>query len=566
VLKFNRPVISVASNNFFILHCVIIIAITAVSYLNCWHADFISLDDMSILDSLQTSERTLSSMFLGGGGDYFRPLTFISFIFDLSLFGRDARWFHFVNLLIHIANSLLLYLLARQLFKQYTQGGSAAFCAALLFALHPVNTEAVMWVASRTDLLCCFFFLLALIAGLNMELSNAKAGGAFFLMYLCSLLAKEASIAVVLIVPFYCLLNRKTISKSRCITLLTATGTATLLYLLMRNGFTSTPDKGIVKVISASSSSTQFLTETLAVFGFYVKKLFVPLPLNFAIVTVNTHVYVWVGIVFVLIVTIMLFRASPLRLPLLIVVCGIVPPLMAMHGKLPWTPFAERYLYIPSIGFALVAGTIIACFDTVWLRRLFYGVVMVCGVITVDRVALWTDSKAFWYDVLNKSPEFSRSYVGVAIELIKESKLDEAQVLLKKSLKMGFNSDFVWSNLAAIHLARKNYTEYEKAIDRAAQLSKQPASYYRMLVQVVTRHLDYYDDKDALYRRIAGYYLKAYAKDPTYIDGLYNTAKTYMYLNENELALKYFNQFLETPGDTMYRPYAKLLIAKIEKK
>lgn len=566
MLKFNRPVISVANNNFFVLHCVIIIALTAVSYHNCWHADFISLDDVSILDSLQSSERSLKSMFLGGGGDYFRPLTFISFIFDLNLFGRDARWFHLVNLLIHIANSLLLYLLAKQLFKQSTQSGTAAFCAALLFALHPVNTEAVMWVAARTDLLCCFFFLLALIAGLNKELSNAKAGGAFFLMYICSLLAKEASIAVVLIVPLYCLLNHKTISKSRSITLFTATGTATLLYLLMRNGFTSTPDKGIGKVIGSASPSTQFFTDNLAAFGFYIKKLFLPIPLNFAITTVNTDVYVWVGIVSVLIVAIMLLRSSPLRLPLLIVVCGIVPPLMAMHGKLPWTPFAERYLYIPSIGFALVVGTIIACFDTLWLRSLFYGVLLVCGVITVDRVALWTDSKAFWYDVLNKSPEFSRSYVGVAIELIKESKLDDAQVLLEKSLKMGFNSDFVWSNMAAIHLARKNYTEYEKAMDRAAQLSKQPARYYQMLVKVMTSHLDNYNDKDALYRRIAGYYLKAFTKDPSYVDGLYNTAKTYMYLKEDALALKYFKQYLETPGETMYRPYAKLLMAKIEKK
>lgn len=548
------------------LHSVIIFSLFFFTYLNALHADFISLDDVSILNMLQTSELPLRSLFFGGGGDYFRPMVFLSFILDLKLFGRDPLVFHAVNIGLHLINTFLVYLLAIQTIKPSSLQKSAACVSALLFALHPVNSEAVLWMAARTDLLCCTFFLLALLVGLHQSVGDIRAAVAFFIMFLCSLLSKEASIAMVLILPVYYLMNRSTVTPKRRNALFVALAAATVLYLFMRNGFQHGMDNGISKVVNAGVAKPLyvFVTESYAAFGFYIKKLFLPLPLNFAIVTIDTNFYALVGIITSAVLLIAFWKIESLRLALLIVVFGLVPPLLALHGKLPWTPFAERYVYLPSVGLALAAGICVSYSRFTWLRRLSLVLILVCGIATINRVVLWTDTKAFWYDVLNKSPEFPRSYVGVAIELIKEAKYDEAERLLKKSLDMGYKTDFVWANLAAIALARGDYVEYEKSALCAAQLSKHPASNYRALAQTLIELADRCANKDMLYRRVASYYLTAFTKDPSYIDGLYTAAKWYMYLNENELAQKYFRQFLATPGETMYKPFAKKLLDKLE--
>lgn len=550
-----------------LLHSSIIVLMVVFTYLNTLHVDFVSVDDISILDLLQSNEMPLRSLFLGGGGDYFRPLPFLSFILDLQLFGRDPLAFHAMNAGLHLINAFLVYLLALQTFRPSSLRKTASCAAALVFAMHPVNSEAVLWMAARTDLLCCAFFLLALLVGLNAQVDTIKAASAFFIMFLCSLLSKESSIATVLILPVYCQLNHSITSPARRYTLYGAMALATGLYLVMRNGFRQGMDNGIGKVIGSSAAKplSSFVTESFAAFGFYIKKLLLPMPLNFAIVSIDTSLYVIIGIMASIVLLFLFWRIASLRLALLILVFGLAPPLLALHGKLPWTPFAERYLYLSSIGMALAVGVCLSYCRFVWLRSLFLALILIYGCLTINRVVLWTDSKAFWYDILNKSPEFSRSYVGVAIELIKEAKYDEAQLLLEKSLAMGYDTDFVWSNMAAICLGRGDYVGYEKAAVHAAQLSKQPTSNYLALIHTITMNAGKYADKEMLYRRVAGYYIKAFERDPDYIDGLYNAAKTYMYLKENKLAIKYFNKFLVAPGETMYRPYAKLFILKLEK-
>jgi hypothetical protein len=80
-------------------------------------------------------------------------------MFDASLFGREARGFHFTNVLLHAGNSVLLFLLLRML----TGAVWRSVVVAALFALHPLRAESVVWVAERKDVLCGFFGLLALI-------------------------------------------------------------------------------------------------------------------------------------------------------------------------------------------------------------------------------------------------------------------------------------------------------------------------------------------------------------------------------------------------------------------
>src|SRR6202007_2624742 len=88
------------------------------------------------------------------------PLTWLSHMLDVTLFGKGSRGPHSVNLSLHVANSLLLFLLFRKMTGAHWP---SAFVAAL-FALHPLHVESVAWVAERKDVLSGLFFMLTLLA------------------------------------------------------------------------------------------------------------------------------------------------------------------------------------------------------------------------------------------------------------------------------------------------------------------------------------------------------------------------------------------------------------------
>ncbi|HYA42300.1 MAG TPA: hypothetical protein VEF34_13420 [Syntrophobacteraceae bacterium] len=88
------------------------------------------------------------------------PLTWISHMTDVQLFGLNRRMHHLINLLFHIANTLMLFFVFHRMTKALWQ---SAFIAAL-FALHPLHVESVAWAAERKDVLSSFFWMLTMIA------------------------------------------------------------------------------------------------------------------------------------------------------------------------------------------------------------------------------------------------------------------------------------------------------------------------------------------------------------------------------------------------------------------
>ncbi len=90
-------------------------------------------------------------------GDW-QPLVWLSFMLNSSVFGVRPIGFHGINLLLHSANAVMVYLL----FRKMTGRRGASFLAAVFFALHPLRVESVAWISERKDVLSGFFFLLTL--------------------------------------------------------------------------------------------------------------------------------------------------------------------------------------------------------------------------------------------------------------------------------------------------------------------------------------------------------------------------------------------------------------------
>jgi tetratricopeptide (TPR) repeat protein len=147
---------------------VLLIAVAAaLPYLGTLRADFVWDDDLLVLDhayyrdpALFWSTFTRNLIF---SPNYFRPLGLLTFFADFQLYGFRPWGYHLTNVLIHAATSAVAYLLLRRLLR--AGPGWLPPALALLFAWHPVQVEAVSFVAGRFDLLCTLFYLLALRLG-----------------------------------------------------------------------------------------------------------------------------------------------------------------------------------------------------------------------------------------------------------------------------------------------------------------------------------------------------------------------------------------------------------------
>jgi Flp pilus assembly protein TadD len=124
---------------------------------------FINIDDPGYLleNSHVQDGLTLDGIqwaFTTGYGANWHPVTWISHMLDVQLFGLQPRWHHVTNLLFHLANTLLLFFVLHRMTKARWE---SAFVAAL-FALHPLHVESVAWVAERKDVLSTFFWILTM--------------------------------------------------------------------------------------------------------------------------------------------------------------------------------------------------------------------------------------------------------------------------------------------------------------------------------------------------------------------------------------------------------------------
>jgi protein O-mannosyl-transferase len=144
--------------------CLALFAATLVFYNPISHDGFILLDDVPYILSnppvkAGLSWSTVKWAFTTFHAGYWHPLTWLSHALDCQLFGQNPAGHHYVSLLFHAANAVLLFLVL----EEATAVAWPSLIVAAIFALHPVNVESVAWAAERKNVLSMFFFLLAML-------------------------------------------------------------------------------------------------------------------------------------------------------------------------------------------------------------------------------------------------------------------------------------------------------------------------------------------------------------------------------------------------------------------
>ena len=160
-------------------------------------------DDKAILYNQTLQHPSLGRFFSGQNLGMYAPFSWIAYYVGSLLSKQDAWGYHLLGMVLHAGNAVMAYMLLRQLLQRHWP----AFFAAALFALHPVQTEAVSWAAALSTVLFSSFYLAGLLAYLQWKRATTPLYYALTLAaFLAALLSKSAAVTfplVLLLIDFF---------------------------------------------------------------------------------------------------------------------------------------------------------------------------------------------------------------------------------------------------------------------------------------------------------------------------------------------------------------------------
>ena len=571
-------------------HCIAVLFIAVVAaYFFSLSAGFNSVDDLKRITWLDNagSLNILHLFFPDGRNYYYRPLVTLTFFFDRDLWDSIASFIHLENILIHFGSVVLVFLLTRRVAVAYSASSLfPALWAALLFAWHPLATEAVCWVSGRYDLMACFFLLLAVW----LLLIGLQGGRQFVVMLsgvalLMACLSKE--VAVFALPGFLWLAlfsgGRKpvlTAIRERYWALL-APIAAVAIYFLMRHAATAR-DTGVKTALKGVVSSGDYdlfdkARVALKVYGFYFKKLFFPWPLNFGITQISDY-YVIAGLILCVGLLWLIWRRDLLSALALTAFCVLSPALLVVYGKMAWSPIAERYLYTSiALSAAPLTLWVTGFFERLtfakrrpYLVGLFALLVLFYGT-TAQRAWIWQDNIRLYRDTAEKSPDFLPAKTELASALLRRGEEAEAQKILTGMNASGSVPDYINDdlNLAVSYLNGGKPGEARDVL--LPLLNKNPKKRFEVLQflirtngQLLSRSPDP-QQKELLQQEIVDWLLEEQRIRPRTFT-LYRIGKAYLALGEKIEALKYFQRAkVKAPKGSHYYGALNSFIDRLQK-
>ena len=200
-------------------------------------------------------------------GIYYRPLYFSYYSIIYYFAGANAFFFHFVQLVLHITNTVLLFFLFKSFFKK-----QIALFLALVFLIHPINSEAVLYIADANDILFFFFGIIALL--ILQKYHSAKTLFIASLFILLSLFSKESGVLFLLITVIYISI----FDKKKFLSVLFANIVVFIVYMLLRLhaiGIGSYPSSAPISNLSIGER----MINIPSIIFFYLETFFLPVNL-----------------------------------------------------------------------------------------------------------------------------------------------------------------------------------------------------------------------------------------------------------------------------------------------
>jgi Flp pilus assembly protein TadD len=437
------------------------------------HHDFVNFDDDDYVTANPVVLRGLTWhgvawAFTTEHAVNWHPLTWLSHMLDVQLYGLDAGAHHLTNLLFHIGNTLLLFGLLHRMTGAL---GRSAFVAGL-FAVHPLHVESVAWVAERKDVLSTLFWMLTLWAYIeyvkrpDLRQSSRRRYAAVLLFFALGLMAKQMLVTlplVLLLLDFWPLgrvgigpnpaggwapardgwatAGRLVWEKLPLLALAAASSIAT--FVIHQRG-------GAVIILSAIPLQLR-IENALVSYVVYIGKMLWPAGLA-VLYPYPQSLSAWsVAVAFVTLtgISVAVIWAAPRR-PYLPVgwfwYLGTLVPVIGLI-QVGDQAIADRYTYIPLIGLFIIVAWGVPDLLVRWpLRRVVLPkialpaaaclVILACAITARGQLEYWEDSTTLWTHTLAVTTRNNIAHNNLGATLADQGKTDEAIAHYSEALRI----------------------------------------------------------------------------------------------------------------------------------
>jgi protein O-mannosyl-transferase len=485
------------------LSCIYILLslVTIVSFEQVRNFDFINFDDQVYVTHNQYVRTGLTRdsiiwAFTDSGRIFWHPLTWLSHMLDCQLFGLNAGRHHVVNLLLHLANTLLLF----NVLMQMTKAPWRSFFVAGAFALHPMHVESVAWVAERKDVLSTLFWMLTMIAYLRYAKRPVISRYLLTLiLFILGLMAKPILVTLpfVLLLLDYWPLERMRITKRRENIGLDDTNTNNTVqkpigYLLLEKvpflmfsavfsiiTFTDKGKFGALSVVENLSLSKQ-IGNAIVSYVVYIDKMIWPSRLAILYLhpgnTLSMVKFILSGALLLLIsFSVYIARKRKYLTVGWLWYLGVFVPVIGFvqTGGQAW---ADRYSYIPFIGlFIIVAWGANELFAKWRYRKITSAVLagailLACAICTRFQVRYWRNNTTVFEHAIKVTENNYVAYCTLAELLLQEGKIQQAIEYFTEALRA--KPDFIGAlnNLGYALAKQGKYYEAERYYRQALQI------------------------------------------------------------------------------------------------
>lgn len=450
----------------------IITVLPVLIYLNSLENTFVYDDYLTITNNHFIREwRYLSALF---NQKYFavsneltyRPVVTLSYFVDYAIWQLRPCGYHLTNLIIHTLNVYLVYFTAYLLFKNRI----TAFISCLLLSIHPIFSEAVNAVSYREDLLSATFLLVAFILFIKYNKSTNRRHfitwyALSLLTYLLAMLSKETAVVLPFLILSYDLIFQKNhiLNFHNRIRRLAANYAGYIaiggFYLFLR--FYSFHNPGESVGYPGNRIFVNFIMMT-KVLGYYVKTLFIPSPLNadyvVPLVFSPADVSFIISIILLIITAFILVKKCRLSSIWTFSTIWFFTTLLPVLNIIPINNImAERYLYIPGIGFTMLFGSILT--HRISKYRIYKpfrlaSIAVVCLLFTwctVSRNRIWLNEFTFSTETIRRSPASFRVYNDLGYFYYNNGLNDAAIQAFKDSIRVRHDQPKAHCNLGAAY-------------------------------------------------------------------------------------------------------------------
>ena len=600
------------------------------------HVGFTNWDDP---DYIQTNTcihnlnaDNIVQMFTKPAVSNYHPLTLLSLGIDYSrakidkLTGLpDPYPFHQTNIILHIFNVLLVFLVIYKLSKKKI---AVAFFTAFLFAVHPMHVESVAWISERKDVLFGFFFLISMFFYLKY-IDNKFIWGYWLslIFFVLSLLSKPAAAPmglILLLIDYY--RGRFNLKGFRLVQNIKLIGEKIPFFIL---GFV------VILITYFIQSKTNTVADfqlfslfqrlLISFYGFYMYLQKLVLPINLSVFypypfkNIHDSIPAAFYMSFVISIIILVFsflsvkKTRTIMFGVLFYLIMLIPVLQFV--SVGSAIISERYTYIPYIGIFFMVGMglyqITYSKEGIFKKQRLPVIILVLiymGVTTVvarERTQVWTNSETLWTNVIEQFPDVSTAYKNRGNYYASEAhETDKALKDYEKLMTLDSTDASAYSNLGNIYTMKEQYTKaiaiYSRSIQLDSTMHKIPqwSSYsynnytnrgyaYMKTHQLALAIKDYTllinkypnDEKLHFNRGLAlantGLFMDAKAdfldclkldvNSPNHSAALYNLASCYIRLGDMIQALSYLKQ-AQSAGYQVDDAYIKTVESQMSKK